>query len=103
MENEKTKMQKFKSWVKKHEEDIVAGTVFTATAGFVAVVIVAAFKEQNKLEREAAEARQQYNDWVDEMNHWIVDETNKGNDIYALDDGTYLVVPHESEKTLVIK
>jgi len=92
-----TEMKKsIKEWVANHPQEILVATATVATIGGFVVLVIYSGKEQNK----AIEA---YNTWVDDMNKWLNEETEKGNYVYLLDDGTYLTVPTDAKQERVLK
>lgn len=97
------KMQKFKKWATDNQENLIVGSVMTAVVGAYAAVIVLAIKEQQKLDQEWAEAVTAEAEHRDEVMNWILKEKNSGNNVYALDENTYVVVPQDAPQTFVLK
>ncbi len=98
-----TKMQKFKKWVTENQETILIGSIMTATVGAYAAVIVIAIKEQQKLDQEWADVVNAEAEYRRDIMNWILEEKNSGNNVYPLDDDTYVVIPQNAPQTLVLK
>jgi hypothetical protein len=98
-----TKMQKFKKWATDNQENILVGSVMTAVVGAYAAVIVIAIKEQQKLDQEWADAVTADAEHREAVMNWIIDEKNSGNNVYALDDNTYVVIPQDAPQQFVLK
>lgn len=98
-----TKMQKFKKWATENQETILVGSFMTAVVGAYAAVIVIVIKEQQKLDQEWADAVNAEAEHRNDVMNWILEEKNSGNNVYPLDDDTYVVIPQNAPQTLVLK
>lgn len=98
-----TKTEKLKKWTKEHREELVTGTVVTAIAGVYIGIVVATIKDLNRQEAEMNAAIEADNARQEAANVWIQDEFNAGNNVYAIGDYSYIVVPRTSEQKLVQK
>lgn len=97
-----TKMEKFKNWVKKNPDVIPVVTTATAVTGFVVIVVVASVKQQKTSAADLIVARENLKAWLISATEWLNEETAKGNAVYRLDDGSYLTVPYDTKRELVI-
>ena len=98
-----TKMQKFKKWATDNQENILVGSVMIAVVGAYAAVIVIAIKEQQELDQEWADVVNAEAEYRRDIMNWILEEKNSGNNVYALDDNTYVVIPQDAPQTFVLK
>lgn len=98
-----TKMQKFKKWATDNQENILVGSFMTAVVGAYATVIVLTIKEQQRLNQDWEEAVIAEAEHRDEVMNWVLKEKNSGNNVYALDENTYVVVPQDAPQTFVMK
>lgn len=96
-------MQKFKKWATENQETILVGSFMTAVVGTYAAVFVIAIKEQQKLDQEWADVVNADAEYRNDVMNWILEEKNSGNNVYALDDNTYVVIPQDAPQTFVLK
>ena len=94
MENTETP-SKVKSWFSRHKEDLIATGIMTVVFGAPLVLAAWVTTVQYKAEKAAVEA---HNKRVGELLAWAESEQEAGNEIYPLDDTTFLVVPSEATR-----
>lgn len=91
-----TKMQKFKSWMKSHPDEIAFTTITVGSiAAFVALVVYAT-KVEKTMEIDWAAH-------VADVTAWTNEQLANGNQIYALADGRYLTVAADALQEIVVK
>lgn len=96
MPETKTRMQKFKKWVRRNSEPLIVLGSLGSIAGLTIWLSIAESKDQEK--RVIA-----YNQWRAETNTWLNDQRNAGNSVFPLEDGRYLVVPSDAPVETVIR